>query len=100
MSRSLTMPASKTEIPVREAKPQSFSEIERRERLPMREFQRDYVDRLRPVVMTHAIDDWPALGKWTPDWFRTAMGDKRVSVDGVQRSFAEYMDLIEHSDGG
>lgn len=82
------------------AKPGSFPQIERRDRLSNREFQRDYVARLRPVVLTHAIDHWPALGKWTPDWFRTAMGTERVTVDGVQRTFAEVLDLIEHSDPG
>lgn len=102
MNRSPIKRASRTQTPTGEtpAKPQCFAEIERRYPLTMRDFQREYVDRLRPVVMTHAIDEWPALRKWTPEWFRTAMGDKRVSVDGVQRSFAEYIELIENSDPG
>ncbi len=38
------------------------------------EFDRDYREPRRPVIITGAVKDWPAA-TWTPDGFRTRFGD-------------------------
>ena len=35
---------------------------------------------LRPVVVTGAIDDWPALRRWTPSYLREVHGDRPIDV--------------------
>ncbi|MEM7278901.1 MAG: hypothetical protein AAF385_12320, partial [Pseudomonadota bacterium] len=32
------------------------------------DFVRNYLDPLRPVIVRGGIADWPAVGKWTPDF--------------------------------
>ena len=52
--------------------------IERVGGLSTRDFIEHFVAPRRPVVLTDAIHDWPALGRWTPAWFReTARAPRR-----------------------
>jgi histone arginine demethylase JMJD6 len=44
------------------------------DRLDRRAYVRDYLNASRPVIVQGAIDHWPALGKWTPEFFRTRHG--------------------------
>jgi hypothetical protein len=55
-------------------------QIDRRERLSREEFLHEYVQRNRPVILTDAARDWPALGKWTPDFFAEHYGSRMVPV--------------------
>jgi hypothetical protein len=48
--------------------------------LPYEAFVRDYMRRRRPVVVRGAVSGWPALTKWTPEFFRTRFGSKQVQV--------------------
>lgn len=41
-------------------------------------FLRQYVRKSRPVVIRGAIDDWPALERWTPQGLREAFGDRSL----------------------
>jgi lysine-specific demethylase 8 len=43
-------------------------------------FEREYVNRSRPVILTGMIDGWPARGRWSPEYLRESYGDARVSV--------------------
>src|SRR5688572_13528488 len=51
-----------------------YPEVDRRERLSLREFQHEYLYRDRPVVITDAIESWPARSTWTMDFFRSRYG--------------------------
>lgn len=69
----------------------------------------------RPCVIAGAIADWPALGKWTPDYLRKTIGTAPVEFQGGRdgqgdfelakdrhkqvRPFTTYMDLIEQNPG-
>lgn len=44
------------------------------------EFASDYIAQNRPVVVENAVPDWPALHKWTPEFFRTAFAEQEVDV--------------------
>ena len=41
----------------------------------------DYVTQSRPVIFTRAMEDWPALKKWTNEYLLQTMGDSPVEVD-------------------
>ena len=78
------------------------------------EFYRDHFFANRPVVVTGLTDDWPAITRWTPSYFRSRFGDVLVEITydrerdsryernfGRHRTrvpFAEYISMVE--DGG
>lgn len=62
----------------------------------------------RPCVIEGAIDDWPALTRWTPEHLKATCGDAMVEVEAgrsaadanllnVNRSmrFGDFVDLVE-----
>ena len=44
--------------------------------------------------MKGAIDHWPALGKWAPEFFRTRYGSLEVVVEGRPWKLGELIDKI------
>jgi jumonji domain-containing protein 7 len=44
-------------------------------------FLREFVSANRPVVVTDAFNDWPAMERWSLDYLADAMGDTKVSVN-------------------
>ena len=44
------------------------------------EFNKNYFIPLRPLVIKDLAKSWPALKKWTPDFFREQHGDQQVKV--------------------
>ena len=42
------------------------------------DFYRNYVRRNTPVVITGVANEWPAVARWSPEYFRTAFADARV----------------------
>lgn len=60
----------------------------RRIRMPERsEFFQEYLLRSRPVIIENAIAGWPAMQKWTMEYFHEEIGSKEVHLkltpDGV-----------------
>ncbi len=58
----------------------SFSEIERIPPPSAGDFQRRYVARSRPVIITGMMEDWPARQRWSLDYFASRFGDRVVSA--------------------
>lgn len=72
------------------------------------DFQALYFQPLKPVVIQGLAGNWPALSKWTPDFFRKVHGDKPVKVydssfteagshymSGIRTlPLAQYIDLV------
>jgi hypothetical protein len=56
-------------------KDSSFDQIDRRSNLSYDDFVRQYVKRKRPVIITDAAKDWPALKTWDLEYFKTRFGD-------------------------
>jgi len=60
-------------------------------------FERDFLAPLRPVVFRRLASAWPALNKWTPQFFIDNFGERKVRV--YDASFARpgqhYMSNIE-----
>ncbi len=63
-------------------------EIERRHRLARGEFLDRYYCASRPVIITGMMDDWPALRKWSLDYFAREFGTREVDVQ-VGRSASD-----------
>ncbi len=60
----------------------------KRIRMPEKsEFLREYLLRSRPVVIENAVDEWPAMQKWTMEFLHKELGSKEVHLkltpDGV-----------------
>ena len=69
--------------------------IDRRNNLSYQDFVEEYLKPQRPVVITDGIKEWPALKRWTPQFFKTNFGEKQVK-DGTGQvlRFADYIDLV------
>lgn len=74
--------------------------IERRsaEDLPYERFVSEYAARNRPVIIVNAVPDWPALERWTPDFFAHNFGSRTVNVTaGVRGRLDEVIPRILRS---
>jgi hypothetical protein len=65
-------------------------DIERRYQLSRGEFLCDYYSTNRPVIITGMMDDWPAMKKWSLDYFAQNFGDRQVEVQMGRESNANY----------
>lgn len=43
-------------------------------------FIKEYYSKHKPVVLKKGIDHWPALKKWTPQYFADTLGDAEIQV--------------------
>jgi histone arginine demethylase JMJD6 len=71
--------------------------IERRSGLSAQEFTGDYVRENRPVVLTDAATNWPALSRWTPAFFKERFGAVDVNVEGQGRPLGAFVDEMKAS---
>ncbi len=69
--------------------PQS-GKIERRHRLSRDEFLREYYSTNRPVIITGMMDDWPAMHKWSLDFFAQRFGERMVEVQMGRSASPNY----------
>ncbi len=76
---------------------QLTDDIDRRAGLTRIDFAREYLKPPRPVILTDALSHWPALGRWSPQFFQTQYGHLEVQVDGERMSLGELVDRIEAS---
>jgi histone arginine demethylase JMJD6 len=71
--------------------------IDRRAGLSVRELVEEYVIPERPVIVTDAAADWPAMRSFTFDFFRERYGHLVKKVRGTDYTLAEAIDLIQES---
>jgi hypothetical protein len=71
-------------------------EIERRHKLSRGEFLEGYYCLNRPVIITGMMDDWPALRKWSLEFFSEQFGDREVEVQ-VDRKAAGHDAELERT---
>jgi hypothetical protein len=64
--------------------------VQRRHKLPRDVFLSEYYSTSRPVIITGMIDDWPAMKKWSLDYFAERLGDREVEVQMNRNADAEY----------
>ncbi len=54
--------------------------VKKRGGLSPAEFQREYMRTNCPVVLTDVLGDWPALGKWTPQFSGDNFPDREFTT--------------------
>src|SRR5882724_5251635 len=57
-----------------------FAQVERVEGLTPERFHRDYVTHRKPVILGKLAGSWPAIARWTPDYFQRSFPGLRVGV--------------------
>ena len=59
--------------------------VDRHSNLSQKELLNEYVHKNKPVILTDAARKWPAIGKWTPDFFKKNYGHITKEVDRFSR---------------
>ncbi len=82
----------------------TYPEIDRRAGLSLKEFNGEYRNPGKPVVILDAIEDWRARSAWTFDFFKSRYGSDSVLAyqyrgDKYQQKDAKRMPLSEYIDG-
>ncbi len=65
-------------------------QVPRRHRLSRDTFLRDHYSQNRPVIITGMMDDWPAMTKWTLDYFVRDFGDCEIEAQIGRSSDSNY----------
>jgi histone arginine demethylase JMJD6 len=73
-------------------------EIERRANLSYSEFAKEYLYANKPVVITDAMRQWKAVGRWTPDFFKQEFGSMKFAIDDDLKRKAGYKENGGHTD--
>ena len=73
----------------------SFDQIDRRSNLSYEDFIREYVKRKRPVIITDAAKDWPAVKTWNLEYFKARFGD--VTLPGKSMLVRDMIDEMASS---
>ncbi|MBP2276820.1 MULTISPECIES: DUF6065 family protein [Sphingomonas] len=64
--------------------------IERRSGMGTDEFLKDYYAPARPVILAGAMDNWPALARWSPAYLKALIGSAPVEYQGGRRENARF----------
>ena len=67
--------------------------IPRESGLSKSQFEERYLRPAKPVVLTDMGNNWPALQKWTPEFFKTVHGEKKVKIydQSFSKAGSSYM---------
>jgi hypothetical protein len=71
--------------------------LERVKGLSPEDFMEQYIIPGKPAIIEDAIDHWPALKKWTPEFWIQNYGEKKVTIDGKEYSIEEVIHLALES---
>ncbi len=64
--------------------------IERRSNVPRDAFFAEYFRANRPVILTDAMRDWPAMARWSPEYLQQVCGDENVQVMSGRDADPDY----------
>ena len=71
--------------------------IERRANLSYEEFATQYLWPNRPVIVTDALRNWKALGRWTPEFFKREFGEMKVTIAEGKAGYKESEGVVEYT---
>jgi hypothetical protein len=69
--------------------------VERRETINRHTFFEEFYARNRPLILTRALEDWPALSLWSLDYLEQAAGAETVEIQAgrnVDPQYEQYSD--------
>src|SRR6185295_11201882 len=70
-------------------------EVRRASELPYVRFLKEFVEPRIPVVVQGGTDAWPAMKKWTPEYFKTRFGPTPVEVGyDTKMPFDRFIDEV------
>jgi histone arginine demethylase JMJD6 len=72
-------------------------DIDRRHCLSYEDFVRHYLFPKKPVIISGALAAWPAVGRWTPEYFKQKYASKNLTIDGKKYTMADFIDLVNSS---
>ncbi len=76
------------------APPPAATGIERVAGLSTAEFIRRYRDPLKPVILTDATRSWPALSKFSFEFFKSQFGQREVIIGNKKYRLGDFIDLL------
>ena len=65
--------------------PRNVQQVDRVHRPDPAWFQREYVEKSRPAVITGVVSEWPAMERWSLDGFRRKLGGIKTQIN-IQRA--------------
>lgn len=74
-----------------------LSPIDKVSLIDRKDFSDSYFKPHRPLVIQDLANSWPALKKWTPDFFKEQHGNKQVKVynEGFVEAGKNYMSMLK-----
>lgn len=86
-----------------------LSQIDCVENISKEDFEKNYLNARRPLVIKNMAKNWPAYEKWSMDYMKTVVGDKLVplydsskadpskpiNASAAEMKFGDYIDLIK-----
>jgi len=86
-----------------------LSQIDCVENISKEDFEKNYLNARKPLVIKNMAKSWPAYEKWSMDYMKTVVGDKIVplydsskadpskpiNAAAAEMKFADYIDLIK-----
>ncbi len=87
-----------------------LNSVDKVESISPQDFKNNYYQPRKPLVITGLAKQWPAYNKWTWDYFKQIVGDKKVGLYNNVKSdaytpintaddyktFGEYVDMIQN----
>lgn len=88
-----------------------LSQIDCVENISKEDFEKNYLNPRKPVVIKNMAKSWPAYKKWSMDYMKTVVGDKLVplydsskadpskpiNASAAEMKFSDYIDLIKNT---
>ena len=68
--------------------------VDRRRDISRKELIKEYIEPSVPVILTNAADHWGAVGKFTPEFFKTKYGHLTKTVKGVEYTVSDFVDRM------
>jgi len=89
----------------------NLSQIDVVEHISRKDFEQNYLNLRKPLVIKNMAKEWPAYRKWTMDYMKGVVGEKTVplydsskadpskpiNASAAQMKFGDYIDLIKET---
>ena len=71
--------------------------VEKKYGMSYEEFAKDHLFGDYPVVIGDACKDWTAKEKFTPEFFKSEYGNRKVEVQGQEYNLKDFIEIMEES---